>query len=126
MANDNFIEKIASQFVETASVKNVYGQPISIGAKTIIPVAQVAYGFGGYGRGKKTKLNKTEGKDNIPGRAEGISGGGGMFAKPKGIYEITPVSTRFIPASNTKTLLAGIALGILIKSVFLRKKRDRK
>jgi len=56
MENGNFIEKLASQFGQSASVKNVYGEPIQAGDKTIIPVAQIAYGLGGgYGQGNKRK-----------------------------------------------------------------------
>lgn len=39
MENENFIEKLASQFGQNASVKNVYGDPVQVGNKTIIPVA---------------------------------------------------------------------------------------
>ena len=57
METGNFIEKLASQFGQNASVKNVYGDPIQAGNKTIIPVARIAYGLGGgYGQGDK-KLN---------------------------------------------------------------------
>ena len=32
-----------------ASVKNVFGDPITVDGKTVIPVARVRYGFGGGG-----------------------------------------------------------------------------
>ena len=37
---------------KSATVKSVYGEPITANGKTIIPVARIAYGFGG-GSGKK-------------------------------------------------------------------------
>lgn len=120
MENGNFIEKLASQFGQNATVKNVYGEPVMAGDRTIIPVAQIAYGLGGgYGQGnKKSKhlqyddtLKRLQGPD-----AEGAGGGGGLYAKPAGVYEITSTRTRFIPASNTKPLLLGIAIGFLVKS----------
>jgi uncharacterized spore protein YtfJ len=56
MANENFIEKLASGLGQTASVKNVFGEPIQVGDKKIIPVARITYGFGGgYGERIKTK-----------------------------------------------------------------------
>ena len=57
MENVNFLEKLSSQFGQNATVKNVFGEPIQAGNKTIIPVAKIAYGLGGgYGQGKKKKL----------------------------------------------------------------------
>jgi uncharacterized spore protein YtfJ len=41
MSNENFLEKLATQFSQSASVKNVYGEPVQAGDKTIIPVAQI-------------------------------------------------------------------------------------
>ncbi len=133
MENTNFLEKLASQFGQNASVKNVFGDPIQAGDKTIIPVAQIAYGLGGgYGQGNKKLKNKpaanpaetpTQADDNTIG--EGAGGGGGMYAKPKGVYEVTPACTRFIPANNTTQLLVGLAIGFLIKS-FLHYKQRKK
>lgn len=121
MENENFIERIAKGFSQNASVKYLYGDPIQSGNKTIIPVASIAYGFGGgYGQGadkkKRAPSSNIEG-DNDP-SAEGAGGGGGMRATLKGIYEITPEATRFIPANNTKQLLTGIVIGFLLKALF--------
>ena len=92
MENGNFIEKLASQFGQSASVKNVYGEPVQAGDKTIIPVAQIAFGLGGgYGQGNKkkkpnlpadnTNTASNEKEDNI---GQGAGGGGGLYARPKG------------------------------------------
>lgn len=45
MENANFIENIATRLGQSATVKNVYGEPVVAGDKTIIPVAQVALGL---------------------------------------------------------------------------------
>ena len=56
MENINFLENIAQRLGQTASVRNVYGEPKIVGDKTIIPVAQIMYGFGGgYGYGRTPK-----------------------------------------------------------------------
>jgi uncharacterized spore protein YtfJ len=119
MANENFIEKLAAGLSQSASVKNVYGEPIQSGDKTIIPVACISYGLGGgYGQGKKprkpseheTTLERPEG--------EGAGGGGGMYARAKGIYEITPTSTRFIPVNGGREILLGVVIGFLVKALF--------
>ncbi|MDQ3846282.1 MAG: hypothetical protein M3342_20070 [Bacteroidota bacterium] len=126
MENGNFIEKLAAQFSQNASVKNVFGGPIQAGEKTIIPVAQIAYGLGGgYGQGKGKKVSKSgEAPLNDDGaNGEGAGGGGGMYAKPKGVYEITATSTRFIPANSTRLLLLGLGIGFLLRGWFLRHRR---
>jgi len=56
MENINFLETLAQRLGQTATVKNVYGEPVAAGDKTIIPVAQIIYGFGGgYGYGRKPR-----------------------------------------------------------------------
>ena len=130
MDTGNFIEKLASQFGQNASVKNVYGDPIRAGNKTIIPVARIAYGLGGgYGQGnKKNKhLKFDEFKKGLGEHdAEGAGGGGGLYARPAGVYEVTSTTTRFIPATNTRQLLIGLAGGFLIKGWFNSKRKNKK
>jgi len=119
---DNFIERIASGFGQTASVKNVFGEPIEVGDKKVIPVARIAYGFGGgYGEGGK-KFHDTSSEKPFP-VGEGAGGGGGMYARAKCVFEIGPQGTRFIPAHAYQHLVMGVALGFLLKAVFFRKRR---
>jgi uncharacterized spore protein YtfJ len=123
MGNENFIEKLAAQLGQSASVKNVYGEPIQAGDKTIVPVAQIAYGFGGgYGHGKNKLKQQKEPADINHEMGEGAGGGGGIVAKPKGVYEIAPTCTRFIPASGTKILVTGLAIGFIMRGLFSRKR----
>jgi uncharacterized spore protein YtfJ len=130
MENGNFIEKLASQFGQNASVKNVYGDPVRAGDKTIIPVARIAYGLGGgYGQGNKRNKNLQPDKslEQLDGPdAKGAGGGGGLYARPAGVYEVTSTSTRFIPASNTGQLLIGVVVGFLIKGWFNSKRKNKK
>jgi uncharacterized spore protein YtfJ len=106
MENNNLLETLAVRFGQNASVKNVFGDPITAQGKTIIPVAQIAYGLGGgyghNGKRKKASVSPEEVQDN---KEEGAGAGGGMYATPKGVYEISGKSTRFIPANATKQLL---------------------
>ncbi len=128
MGSENFLEKLAAQFGQSASVKNVYGEPIQAGNKTIVPVAQIAYGCGGgYGHGKNKMNQQKEPADiNSDKVGEGAGGGGGMFAKAKGVYEITPTCTRFIPASGNKILITGLVMGFIIRGLlFSRKRKDK-
>jgi uncharacterized spore protein YtfJ len=127
MENINFLENLAQRLGQTATVKNVYGEPVVVGEKTIIPVAQIVYGFGGgYGYGRKPKKfsnpeNVSAGNGNEKKGGEGLGGGGGLVARPKGVYEISKQGTRFIPANNTRQLIAALLLGVLIKSLIKRK-----
>ncbi len=125
MADENLIENLASSLGQNASVNNVFGEPIRVGDKTIIPVARLAYGFGGgFGQGKK-KRNKGEVSDESKGQepaGKGAGGGGGFNAVAKGIYEITPTCTRFIPANPAKKVLMGVAIGYFLKKFFFSKK----
>ena len=132
MENVNFLENLASRLGQNASVKSVYGDPVVTDGKTIIPVAQVAFGFGG-GFGEKKKKNissgnpQSESRENEKGIAgEGAGGGGGMYAKAKGVYEITSQQTRFIPVNNNKQLLIAALVGFLIRGVVFKKKDAKK
>ena len=128
MQNENFLEKLASQFGQNASVRNVYGDAVVAGDKTIIPVARVAYGLGGgYGHGfRKNKPSATdEQAGNTGPDGEGAGGGGGMYAKPYGVYEVTAVSTKFIPANNTKQLIIALGIGWLLRGWLHSKRRSK-
>ncbi|MBI3975671.1 MAG: hypothetical protein HY334_04695 [Armatimonadetes bacterium] len=94
---------------EVASVKQVFGEPKTVGDRTVIPVAAVSYGFGfGYGRGTE----RTDGQ-TTPAREGGGGGGGGQVrARPVAVLEITPEGTRVEPIVDVSRIaLAGIALG---------------
>ena len=87
------------------------------------------YGFGGgHGQNKKGPLNaKKQGQneENEKPTGEG-SGGGGLIAKPKGVYEISNKCTRFIPANYNRQLIAAIFLGFLIKTFITKKGNNSK
>lgn len=130
MESDQLIETIAQGITKNApTVKTVYGDPIVSGEKTIIPVARIAYGFGGgFGQAPKQKMNRPNEMTTteVKPTGEGAGGGGGMYSKAKGVYEITPTSTRFIPADAMKQFLLGITVGFIIKSLFFSKKKPPK
>ena len=81
-------------------VKSVFGEPTSEGDNTIIPVAQIMYGFG-YGYGGDNTENG------------GGGGGAGGRATPRGYIRITPDGVSYNPANNETMLgLAGMFTGI--------------
>jgi uncharacterized spore protein YtfJ len=102
------LQSLKESVLGQASVKTIYGEPISAHAKTIIPVAKIMYG---YGAGAATG-----GVGDTSARGEGGGGGGGVRAVPVGIIEVSDHPTRFVPiTSRTKpagAVLAGIGFGI--------------
>jgi uncharacterized spore protein YtfJ len=100
MSVAEILQTIGDRFESGATVKNVYGDPITCGDRTVIPVARVAYGFGGGG---SSRIGS-----HAP---EGGGGGGRMSAGPAGVVEISPAGTRFIPFTNWRNLAAIAALG---------------
>jgi uncharacterized spore protein YtfJ len=81
----------------------VFGDPIHVEGKTVVPVAKVAYGFGGGAR------------------EEGGGGGGGVRAFPAGALEITPEGTRFIPFPDFRWFASVFAAGVLL-GIMMRKR----
>ncbi len=98
----NRLEEVFKSVVEHASAELVFGQPVSLDGKTILPVAKIRYGFGG-GFGRKAN-----------GDQQGTGGGGGLVAKPVGVVEITQSQTRFVPITPNWTLIAAVALGVCL------------
>jgi uncharacterized spore protein YtfJ len=108
MGSVALLQSLKEGILGQASVKTIYGDPVSAHGKTIIPVAKVMYGYGaGAGTG---------GVGDSSARGEGGGGGGGVRVVPLGVIEVSEQQTRFVPISDRRKLtgaaLAGIALGI--------------
>ena len=88
---------------KSANVNAVFGQPVQMGEKTVIPIASVRYGFG-LGFGEQEELAS---EANVGG-----GGGAGAVAKPLGLAEITPESTRVeTVVDEQRVIRAGMLLG---------------
>ena len=93
---------------DAASWKSAFGEPQVVDDKTIIPVAQVGYGFG-LGFGREGSVSEDEG-DSGAGE-EGGGGGGGASAKPYGVIVVTPDDVYFEEVEdNSKIAVLGIAM----------------
>ena len=108
MSLQNYYQSFAERLQTSAHVKTVFGEPIEAAGRTIIPVASVAYGFGG-GPAK-------EGENDTVMQAAG--GGGGVRSKPLGVLEVTEESTRFFPTESSwkkgaAWLMVGFGAGYL-------------
>ena len=84
------------------SVRNVYGDPVKVGGRTVIPIARVSYGFGAGG------------SEEVKSERGGSGAGAGMSARPVGALEITESGTRFIPFIDPTRLGMALVVGFLI------------
>ncbi len=99
------LDSLKQGLASTATVKSVYGDPMNIAGKTIIPVARIGLGFGAG-----TGVGKRNGADG----GEGGGGGGGMGAVPVGVLEVTPERTRFVAFGSRKKMLVAMVAGVVI------------
>jgi uncharacterized spore protein YtfJ len=92
----------------SAHADRVYGDPIEVDGKTVVPVARIVYGFGGgFGSGAAD-----EGETG-----SGGGGGGGARATPVGVLEVTPETTRFVRFSRgwrLAALVLAVGVGYLL------------
>jgi uncharacterized spore protein YtfJ len=118
MELQTFFQSLSENLVNRAAVNTVYGEPVIVGEKKVVPVARVACGFGG-GAGTGTRPSHPD----VPqSRGEGGGGGGGFAAMPVGVVEITPEATRFIRFGATRRLLGAFAFGALFGAVVGRRR----
>jgi uncharacterized spore protein YtfJ len=110
-------EPIATLLERSLNIRHVYGEPIQRGDTTVVPVAQVMYGFGaGGGEGRRRQANGGAAADADSGRSEGqgSGGGGGLRMTPAGALEIGPRGTRFVPFQPMRALLGAAAVGLAL------------
>ena len=106
--------------LQATGVKTVFGEPVSVEGRTVIPVARVAYGFGSGG-----------GHAGPPGdhahtvSGGGGGGGGGVRAVPAGVIDITREGTRFVRFNDWRPLAAAGMIGFAL-GVVLSRCRDRR
>lgn len=114
MDTQALLRELGERLGGSASVKNVYGEPVTVGARTVLPVAKVFYSFGGGGGRRAAEHDGSGG------------GGGGMVAAtPAGALEVTPSGTRFVGFHDTRNLgmaaAAGFVLGAVVGMLACRK-----
>ena len=110
----DLLQGLADRLSASASVKNVYGDLVSAGGRTIIPAAQFSYAFGGGGGAKGDA------------HGEGGGGGGKVSARPCGALEITSEGTRFIAFADRRRMGIALALGFALGAVVTALTRTRR
>ena len=107
---------LAELLERSLSIRHVYGEPVQHGDTTVIPVAQVAYGFGaGGGQGPA--------RDDSHPEAQGAGGGGGVRMTPVGALELGPQGTRFVRFRPLAPWFGGAALGLAVGWLVARGRR---
>lgn len=106
------------QMIDKIGVQSVFGAPIEQQGMTIIPVAQLVYGFGyggGYGRSNgddespAAAAAATPAAAGAPAEGGGVGGGAGGRATPYGFIRINAEGITYEPiGDNTRIPLAGI------------------
>src|SRR5438874_12749602 len=99
MSRLTLLQSLHENLAGRAQVKSVFGDPVTAGEKTIIPVAKIAYGFGaGAGTG---------GMGDTKPKGEGGGGGGGVRAIPVGVFEVSARETKIGRASCRESMERG-------------------
>ncbi|UFQ18677.1 MULTISPECIES: GerW family sporulation protein [Streptomyces] len=88
------LERLVEETGKRAATTVVYGEAVTTGDVTVIPVAEVGYGFGFGGPAR----GGTE--------ADEPSGAGGVKARPRGFIEIKGGTVTYKPLRNPWTVVA--------------------
>jgi len=129
MAALDLIQNTMDEFLATADVHAVYGEPIEHGSTLIIPAAEVLCGMGfGVGSGSGTGSGE---EDSSPtsgsGSGSGGGGGGRVFARPVAVVISDSDGVRVETVVDaTKIALAaltavGFMLGTLLRMLSAKK-----
>ncbi|MEU7898314.1 spore germination protein GerW family protein [Nonomuraea sp. NPDC049152] len=103
-----------------AGVQRVFGEPVTQGDVTVIPVARIAQGGGGGG-------GKQEGERP----SQGSGGGYGLGATPAGVFVIKNGEVKWQPAVDVNRIVIGgqivaVVLLLTIRSIVKRWRKGRR
>lgn len=112
------IQNTFDEFLATANVHAVYGEPIEHGTTLVIPTAEVLCGMG-FGAGFGSGSSSESGAENQASPSSGTGGGGGgggrVFARPVAVIVVDSDGVRVEPVIDaTKIALAALtAVGFM-------------
>jgi uncharacterized spore protein YtfJ len=94
----NRLFDLVGEIQEKAAVEAVFGPPTEVEGKIIIPIGQVAYGFGLAGAATAPASEAAEPSESAEeGVPSGGGGGGGLTVQPLAVLEVTPEATTLQP-----------------------------
>jgi len=125
-AGEGVVSSILDRIRSTARVELVYGEERKIGEKTIIPVAAVAYTFGGgSGGGTGPGHNGHNGHSEEIAVGAGGGGGGMVRVQPVGVLEVTEDETRLVPILDwtriATTALTAFGVWMVFRTIFRKR-----
>ncbi|WP_052131648.1 spore germination protein GerW family protein [Planococcus sp. CAU13] len=101
------VHSIFEKFSAVRDVELVYGNPIEMHGRTIIPVAKVKYSVGG-GSGGGYELEdedpESPGFEEVEG-GYGEGAGGSFSVKPLGVYDVTAEKTMYLPIISIEKIV---------------------
>lgn len=110
------VRSIFEKFSREKDVSLVYGEPIIMKNKQVLPVAKVNYFVGG---GSGGQLNE----EQTVSIGQGEGGGGAFSIKPIGVYEITDKKVKFKPILPINLILTFVAVMSFGLVLLIKKKR---
>jgi uncharacterized spore protein YtfJ len=116
----DLLATLGERFREAATVKLVFGEPVAAAGRTVIPVARVAFGFGG---GSSPQRRRHAGGEGGAAEDEAAGGGGGMYATAVGVVEIDREETRFVRFAQELHLGLAFGAGLLLGLALARRRR---
>jgi len=105
-AGERIVSGLLERIKGSANAEVVFGEPRTVGEKTIIPIAVVTYGFGGGGGGGEARRSDGE----RPAVGGGGGGGGGVRVQPVAVLEVGAASSKMVPIVDwTRIAMRAIA-----------------
>ena len=141
---EEIIARLGREIGRSASAEAVFGQPRTVDEHTIIPVARVAYGFGGgASSGSRRGAARAAGPghdpvartppESAPSAGDGggpgarpqagFGGGGGVRAEPVAVIEFGPKGVRVVPVVDVNRMVGRvctIAFGFVAVALVVR------
>jgi uncharacterized spore protein YtfJ len=120
------IRDTMTEFLDTASVERVYGEPVREGDLTVIPTAEVVVGLGfgvAFGGGQGTADDEEPVANSDEPAAAGFGGGGGgggrTLSRPVAVVVVSPDGVMVEPVVDvTKIAIASItAAGFMMATL---------
>ena len=117
VAVQEMLKQVSDRVETSASARAIFGEPVTQGNKTVIPVARVRYSYGaGGGSGEAPDPAHGDRNGAKAAMAKGSGGGGGAMVNvtPVGYIEITLEATRFVSVEEKEKLMRMAFWGSLV------------
>jgi len=110
VAVQDMLRQVSDRIETSSSARAIFGEPVTQGGKTVIPVARLKYTYGaggGSGEAPDMRMPAAERVSGLAAVASGSGGGGGAMVSvvPVGYIEITPESTRFVSVEENQKMV---------------------